>query len=122
MKHCVFAAFALVACSVEAADLTLICKAKESLPGGTQTSYVRRFEITEEPRYFKSQVDTGAGFRPSREGRIKQIDDRRIVLQDDADMRAYIDRTTGELYMNIYSQKAIHRGTCEKAKPAATKF
>lgn len=105
-----------------AADITLVCKAKESLSDGTQTSYVRRFEITEEPRYWRSQVDSGSGFRPNREGVIKQIDDLRIVLQDDPILKAYIDRSTGELYMKFYSLNSVHRGTCEKSNTAGKKF
>lgn len=87
-----------------AADLTVICNVKEVAKDQTKSTYKRRYEIDFEPRFFKTSMDTGNGFRHSEEGFPKDINAMRVVFVEDAAVSQYYDRKSSQyFYKNVVS-------------------
>lgn len=95
---------ALAGTAAHAADLTVLCNVKQVVDGKTQPQFQRRYEIDLEPRYFRTSVDTGKGFRGEEEGFPKDVNNTRIVFVDDGKISQFYDRTTGE-----YAYKDVER-------------
>lgn len=109
----VLASFMLLACpSVQAGDLTITCNVQQTREGQNKTEFKRRFEIDFEPRYFKTSVDNGKGFRGKEEGFPADINAMRVVFIDDGKVSQYYDRETHEYVYQDVTTGIEAKGKC----------
>ena len=86
----------------QASDITIVCDVQQTADGQSQSSFKRRDEIDLEPRYFRTSIDTGKGFRRSEEGFPADLSASRIVFVDDGTVTQYYDRDKREyVYQNV---------------------
>lgn len=95
-----------------AADLVVVCNVKEVAKNQTPSSYKRRYEIDFEPRFFKSSVDLGNGFRRSEDGFPKDINATRVVFAEDGTTSQYYDRKTSQYFYKNVASGVEATGSC----------
>lgn len=100
--------------AVHATDLSIVCDVKQTTGGKAQSAFKRRFDIDFEPRYFRSAVDTGKGFRGKEEGFPEDINAMRIVFVDDGNISQYYDRDTHEYVYQDLNANVEAKGKCRE--------
>lgn len=95
-----------------AADLIVVCSIKEVAKNKTPSTYKRKYEIDFEPRFFKSSVDTGNGFRHTEDGFPKDINATRVVFAEDATTSQYYDRKTSQYFYKNVTSEVEATGSC----------
>ena len=96
----------------QASDLTITCNVQQTTDGKQKTEFKRRFEIDFEPRYFKTAVDNGKGFRTQEEGFPQDINNTRVVFIDDGKVNQYYDRGTHEYVYQDVAAGIDAKGKC----------
>lgn len=101
-----------------AADLIVVCSVKEVAKNQTPSTYKRKYEIDFEPRFFKSSVDMGNGFRHSEDGFPKDINASRVVFAEDGTTSQYFDRQTSQyVYKNVASEVEATGSCTQETRP-----
>ncbi|MDQ7970398.1 MAG: hypothetical protein REI95_12220 [Oxalicibacterium faecigallinarum] len=102
----------------KASDLTITCDVQQTPEGQKKTEFKRRFEIDFEPRYFKTSVDNGKGWRGREEGFPEDINATRVVFIDDGKVSQYYDRATHEYVYQDVTAGIEAKGKCrEEGQP-----
>ena len=109
-----FSPVLLIAPAANATDLSIVCDVKQTTDGKEQSAFKRRFDIDFEPRYFRSAVDTGKGFRGKEEGFPEDINAMRIVFVDDGNISQYYDRETHEYVYQDVNANVEAKGKCRE--------
>lgn len=99
-----------------AADLTVICNIKEVAKNQTQSTYKLKYEINFEPRFYKSYVDKGNGFRNSEEGFPKDINATKVVFTEDTTTNQYYELKTSQYYYKNAESEVEATGACSQEK------
>ena len=105
--------------SAQASDLKITCKVQQTTEGKKQPEFKRRFEIDFEPRYFKTAIDNGKGFRSTEEGFPQDINNTRVVFVDDGKVSQYYDRSTHEYVYQDVTAGIEAKGKCDEEGQAA---
>lgn len=112
---------ALTALPAKASDITVICEVRQTADGQSPKNFKRRFAIDLEPRYFKTSVDNGKGFRSEEEGFPKDINPARIVFVDDGKILQYYDRTNSAYVYQDLTSGIEATGKCTEKRDTSRK-
>jgi hypothetical protein len=104
----------LAAGGAEAAEINLVCRVVATHSDGTESSFLRRLEISLTGMIYTQLDNHGDGYALVGNGAVAKADNDRIVLRDDSKITWVVSRKDWSYFLRNNTRGTVQLAACRK--------